>query len=119
MQYAVIETGGKQYKVKTGDVLQVENLGIEDGKKITLDKVMLLVNDGKAEIGMPYLKDVTVDLKVMGSLKGDKIRVAKFKAKSRYRRVQGHRQQLSEVLVEAIKSGKTEVKAPVKKTAAK
>lgn len=115
MQYAVIETGGKQYKVNVGDSLSVESLGLEVGKNVSFEKVMLLVSDGKVEIGVPYLENVEVIGKVTDNKKGEKIRVAKFKAKSRYRRVMGHRQHLSQVLIEAIKQApKAAVKKEVK-----
>ena len=116
MRYAVIETGGKQYKVNVGDSLSVESLRLEAGKSVSFAKVMLLVSDGNAEIGTPYLENVEVVGKVTDTKKGEKIRVAKFKAKSRYRRVMGHRQSLSQVLIEAIKkTAKVTQKKEIKK----
>lgn len=90
--YAIIETGGKQYKVSKGDKVYVESLGEEEGKKVTFDKV-LAYSDGETLLaGAPYLKDVKVAGKVVKNGKGKKIIVFKFKAKKGYKKAQGHRQ---------------------------
>lgn len=122
MKYAIIEAGGKQYKAVEGDILEVDKIDIEAGKTHKFKKVLLYTSDGVCQIGKPVLSDVSVSGKVIGQFKGDKIRVAKFKAKSRYRRVHGHRQLLTRVQIENIsanqptakKEEKTEVKKEVK-----
>lgn len=113
MSYAVIETGGKQYKVFPGTVLEVERLASTNGS-ITFDRVLLYSSDGEAKIGMPYLEGVTVAAKVLGEHKGEKIRVQKFLAKSRYRRTKGHRQALTRVQIEDILKGGKSTKSKVK-----
>jgi len=120
MKYAIIQTGGKQYKVSEGDTVTVEKLENAVGQKVAFDQVLLLVN-GSVYIGQPYVAGVTVAGKVIDQVKGKKIRVAKFKAKARYRRVSGHRQQLTKVLIEKIEAnsksdvnGDTSTKSTVK-----
>lgn len=97
---AVIETGGKQYTLTEGAVLTVEKLpGAKVGDTVTFDKVLLL-DDGKTtKFGTPFLKGVSVTATLESEGKGKKIRVAKFKAKSRYSRVLGHRQAYSKVKI--------------------
>ena len=101
--YAVIEACGKQYKVTKGDVVFFEKLDVEEGKKVTFDKVILLSDDGKIEVGAPYVKGIKVEGKVVAHGKGKKIIVFKYKAKKNYRRKQGHRQPYTKVEITAIK----------------
>ena len=101
--YAVIESCGKQYKVAEGDVVFFEKLEVEEGKKVTFDKVVLLSDDGKVEVGAPYVKGIKVEGKVVAHGKGKKIIVFKYKAKKNYRRKQGHRQPYTKVEITAIK----------------
>ena len=101
--YAVIEACGKQYKVTKGDVVFFEKLDVEEGKKVTFDKVVLLSDDGKVEVGAPYVKGIKVEGKVVAHGKGKKIIVFKYKAKKNYRRKQGHRQPYTKVEITAIK----------------
>ena len=101
--YAVIEACGKQYKVTKGDVVFFEKLEVEEGKKVTFDKVVLLSDDGKVEVGAPYVKGIKVEGKVVAHGKGKKIIVFKYKAKKNYRRKQGHRQPYTKVEITAIK----------------
>ena len=110
--YAVIEACGKQYKVTKGDVVFFEKLEVEEGKKVTFDKVVLLSDDGKVEVGAPYVKGIKVEGKVVAHGKGKKIIVFKYKAKKNYRRKQGHRQPYTKVEITSIKS-------TARKTAAK
>ena len=110
--YAVIESCGKQYKVAEGDVVFFEKLEVEEGKKVTFDKVVLLSDDGKVEVGAPYVKGIKVEGKVVAHGKGKKIIVFKYKAKKNYRRKQGHRQPYTKVEITSIKS-------TARKTAAK
>ena len=102
--YAVIEACGKQYKVTKGDVVFFEKLEVEEGKKVTFDKVVLLSDDGKVEVGAPYVKGIKVEGKVVAHGKGKKIIVFKYKAKKNYRRKQGHRQPYTKVEITAIKT---------------
>ena len=114
--YAVIEACGKQYKVTKGDVVFFEKLDVEEGKKVTFDKVVLLSNDGKVEVGAPYVKGIKVEGKVVAHGKGKKIIVFKYKAKKNYKRRQGHRQPYTKVEITAIKlpAAKKEVAAEEK-----
>lgn len=95
--YAVIKTGGKQYQVSPGDKLEIEKLDAKEGEEIKFSEVLLKKLGEKLNVGKPFLKGETVKAKVLSQKRGDKIRVAKFKAKSRYRKVKGHRQALTEV----------------------
>lgn len=101
--YAIIETCGKQYKVAQGDAVFFEKLDAEEGKKVTFDKVVLVSDDGKVQVGNPYVKGVKVEGKVVSHGKGKKILVFKYKAKKNYRRTQGHRQPYTKVEITAIK----------------
>lgn len=114
--YAVIESCGKQYKVAEGDVVFFEKLDAEEGKKVTFDKVILVSDEGKVQVGNPYVKSMKVEGKVVSHGKGKKIIVFKMKAKKNYRRKQGHRQPYTKVEITAIKSTarKTAAKADAK-----
>ena len=116
--YAIIESCGKQYKVTEGDVVFFEKLDAEEGKKVTFDKVILVSNEGKVEVGTPYVKGVKVEGKVVAHGKGKKIIVYKYKAKKNYRRTQGHRQPYTKVEITSIKTAaeKAEKKAEAKET---
>lgn len=116
--YAVIESCGKQYKVAEGDVVFFEKLDVEEGKKVTFDKVVLVSDDKKVEVGVPYVKGVKVEGKVVANGKGKKIIVYKYKAKKNYRRTQGHRQPYTKVEITSIKTAaeKAEKKAEAKET---
>ena len=105
--YAIIESCGKQYKVTEGDVVFFEKLDAEEGKKVTIDKVILVSNEGKVEVGTPYVKGVKVEGKVVAHGKGKKIIVYKYKAKKNYRRTQGHRQPYTKVEITTIKTAST------------
>lgn len=107
--YAIIETGGKQYKVSEGDKVYVEKLGMEEGKVVTFDKVLAYSDDKKLTTGKPYLKDMKVSGKVVKNGKEKKIVVFKFKAKKGYKKTQGHRQPYT--CVEITSLGKAEKKA--------
>ncbi len=111
MEYAVILTGGKQLKVSSGLKLQVENLGVESGE-YNFDKVLLHVSDGDVVVGKPYIEGMVVKAKVLGSAKGEKVRVSKFKGKSRYRKTIGFRKSLT--TVEVVSLNKTSTAAAKK-----
>lgn len=103
--YAIIETGGKQYRVREGDTLNVEKLAAEPNETVTVDRV-LAVGGGDAgfKVGQPLVKGAKVHLKVLRHGRGKKIIVFKFKRKKGYRRKQGHRQAFTAVKVEKIES---------------
>jgi large subunit ribosomal protein L21 len=101
MKYAVIKSGGKQYKVAEGQTLAVEKLAVEKTKPVEFDQVLLLVEDGKAKIGQPTLQ-AKVQARVIDQIKGEKIDVFKYKAKTGYHRKVGHRQNLTKILIEKI-----------------
>ena len=102
--YAVIESCGKQYKVAEGDVVFFEKLDAEEGKKVSFDKVVLVSDDKKVEVGAPYVKGVKVEGKVVSHGKGKKIIVFKMKAKKNERTKQGHRQPYTKVEITGIKT---------------
>lgn len=114
--YAIIESCGKQYKVAEGDVVFFEKLDVEEGKKVTFDKVILLSDGKKVEVGTPLLKGVKVEGKVVANGKAKKIIVYKYKPKKNYRRTQGHRQPYTKVEITSIKTAaeKAEKKAEEK-----
>ncbi len=109
--YAIIESCGKQYKVAEGDVVFFEKLDAEEGKKVTFDKVILVSEDGKVQVGAPYVKGVKVEGKVVSHGKGKKIIVFKMKAKKNYRRKQGHRQPYTKVEITTIKTATKKAEA--------
>ena len=100
--YAVIETGGKQYRVQEGDTIFVEKIEANEGDAINFDKILLVSNDGEVKVGKPYLDGTTVNGTVLEQGKARKIIVFKFKAKKDYRRKQGHRQPYTRVKIEKI-----------------
>ncbi len=100
--YAVIETGGKQYRVSEGDYLNVERLHVEAGTEITIDRVLMLGGDGSTRIGTPVVDGATVTASVDAHLRGEKIIVFKYKKRKNYRRKQGHRQELTKLTITGI-----------------
>jgi len=115
--YAVIEACGKQYKVEEKDVVFFEKLDAEEGKKVTFDKVILVSDDGKVQVGNPYVKGVKVEGKVVAHGKGKKIIVFKMKAKKNERKKQGHRQPYTKVEITSIKTATTKAAAAKEETA--
>jgi len=101
MKFAVIKTGGKQYKVAEKDKLKIEKLKVEEGKNYTFDEVLMVADGDKVDVGTPTLtKKVTA--KVLAQGKAPKVRVEKYKPKTRYHKVYGHRQPFTEVQIEKI-----------------
>lgn len=100
--YAVIETGGKQYKVQEGDVVFVEKLEAEEGAAVVFDKVLALSDAGNVTFGQPLVAAASVNGKVLGHGKDRKIIVFKYKAKKGYRNKTGHRQPYTKVQIEKI-----------------
>ena len=116
--YAIIEACGRQYKVAEGDTVFFEKLDTEEGKKVTFDKVILVSDDGKVQVGNPYVKGVKVEGKVVSHGKHKKIIVFKMKAKKNERKKQGHRQPYTKVEITSI-SVATAKKAETKATETK
>jgi large subunit ribosomal protein L21 len=102
--YAVIETGGKQYRVLEGDTIFIEKLGVEEGADITFDKVIALGKDEGLVTGAPYIDGAKVTAKVIKNGKNKKIMVFKYKAKKNYRNRKGHRQAYTKVMIEKIEA---------------
>ena len=102
--YAIIKTGGKQYKVAEGEVIYVEKLDAEAGEAVTFDEVLAVVTDGDVKVGKPIVEGAKVTGKVEAQGKDKKILVFKYKAKSNYRRRQGHRQPFTKVVIEKIEA---------------
>lgn len=102
MKYAVVSVGGKQYKVAEGDVLEVQSLGLKANDSYTFDTVLLVVDEKTRKVGAPTVSGATVTATVVDTKKGDKIRVAKYKAKVRYRKVIGFRPTVTTVKVDKI-----------------
>lgn len=101
-KYAVIETGGKQYRVSEGDHITVERLAIEAGSDVTIDRVLLMGGDGSTRIGTPVVEGASVTATVTEHNRGKKIEVFKYKAKKRYRRHTGHRQEQTRLTITGI-----------------
>lgn len=102
--YAIIETGGKQYRAEEGKVLRVEKLPAEKGETVKFDRVLLLSTGEKMQVGKPFLKKALVEGKVVRVGRDKKIIVFKYKSKKNYRRKQGHRQPYTDVLINSINS---------------
>ncbi len=99
--YAIIATGGKQYKVSEGDIIKVEKLGVAEGETVTFDQV-LAVNDGSLKIGTPLVSGAAVKATVLREGKGKKVIVYKYKNKSGYHKKNGHRQLFTQVKIDSI-----------------
>lgn len=100
--YAIIQLAGKQYTAEEGTILTVNKLDVAEGKTLDVTDVLLYADDKQKLIGTPLVKDIKVTLKAIKNLRGEKIRVATYRAKSRYRRVKGHRQELTQLEVTKI-----------------
>ena len=100
--YAVIKTGGKQYRVQQGDVIFVEKIDAQADEAVTFDEVLLVGNDGETKIGTPVVAGAKVEGKVLAQVKSKKIVVYKYKAKKNERKKQGHRQPYTKVEITAI-----------------
>lgn len=100
--YAIVEIAGQQFKVKQGDVLYCNRLNGEVESAITFDKVLLIDNEGNTRVGTPVLEGAKVDAKIIEHLKADKVLVFKKKRRKGYQKMNGHRQQFSQILVKDI-----------------
>jgi large subunit ribosomal protein L21 len=102
VMYAIIETGGKQYRVQEGDVVFVEKLSAEQGEAVVFDKVLAVSSEDSFKAGSPAVEGASVSAKVIGHGKDKKVIIFKYKAKKGYRRKQGHRQPYTKVQIEKI-----------------
>ncbi len=105
MTYAIIETGGKQLRVEPGRFYDVERLPGDVDSEIAIDKVLLVNNDGAVTVGQPFVEGASVEASVMQHLRGDKIIVYKMQPKKKTRKKQGHRQELTRMMVQSISVG--------------
>ena len=101
--YAIVDSGGKQYKVQEGEILRVEKLAGEVGENVSFDKILMFSDGDNVNIGTPLLEDVAVSGHIVEQGKAKKIIVFKYKRRKRYRRKQGHRQQFTAVKIDSIK----------------
>jgi len=102
--YAIVDSGGKQYKVNEGEVLRVEKLAGKVGDSVSFDRILMLSDGDDVNIGTPLLEDVAVSGHIVEQGKAKKIIVFKYKRRKRYRRKQGHRQQFTAVKIDSIKN---------------
>ena len=102
--YAIVDTGGKQYKVKKDETLRIEKIPGEVGSQVSFDKILMLSDDDNVKIGRPVLDDVAVKGHIVEQEKAQKIIVFKYKRRKRYRRKQGHRQQYTAVKIDSIEA---------------
>lgn len=100
--YAIIETGGKQYKVAEGDIITVEKLGVEAGQEYTFDKVLVLAKDGDVKVGAHYVEGAAVTASVIGDGKAKKVVVYKYKPKKGFHKKNGHRQPFTKLQIKSI-----------------
>lgn len=102
--YALIETGGKQYRVEPDQSIVVEKLPVTEGEQVTFDRVLLVNRDGEVTVGTPYVENAKVVGRVSHHGRGKKITVFKYKPKKGYKRKQGHRQPFTQVVIESIET---------------
>jgi large subunit ribosomal protein L21 len=102
MKFVIVEQGGKQYRAAEGETIEVDRLPNEVGETVTLEDVLLSVNDDEVTIGTPLIEGAKVQTKVLDHFKGRKILVFKYRPKQRYRVKSGHRQQYTRLLIESI-----------------
>ena len=100
--YAVVQTGGKQYRVSVGDVINVEKLNVEAGQKVVLNEVIAISGDGNTVVGKPFVEGAAVECNVVENGKAKKVVIYKYKAKKDYRKKQGHRQPYTQLEVTNI-----------------
>lgn len=102
MGYAIIETGGQQFRVEVGRFYDVDRIHADEDSKLTIDKVLFVESDGDASIGQPFVDGAAVEATVMRHLRGRKIIVYKMRPKKKTRKKQGHRQELTRLMIDAI-----------------
>lgn len=103
--FAIIRTGGKQYRVREGDEILVERLDVDEGADVTIDDVLLIDRDGSVRVGSPTVAGASVAAHVDGHLKGKKVLIFKYKNKTRRRQTRGHRQQHTRLTITSISAG--------------
>ena len=101
--YAVIKTGGKQYRVSEGETLKIEKLEVESGKKITFKEVLMIADGDNIQVGTPLVEKASVEAKVVSQGKGKKVNILKFKRRKHSMKQQGHRQLFTEIQIGKIK----------------
>ena len=116
--YAVIKTGGKQYKVAEGEYLRVEKIDAEAGDSVELSEVLMLVDGDTVTVGAPMVEGASVTATVREQGRGDKVKIIKFKRRKHYRRQAGHRQSYTELMIDSISASGAKKKAAPKKAAA-
>jgi len=102
--YAVIKTGGKQYRVSEGEILKIEKLEVEPGKKITFNEVLMIADGENVQVGSPLVDKASVEAKVISQGKGKKVNILKFKRRKNSMKRQGHRQLFTEIQIGKIKA---------------
>ncbi len=100
--YAIIETGGKQYKVSEGDVIKVEKLDVAENENYNFETVLFISNDGNTTIGQPYVNGASVDATVLGNGKAKKVVIYKYKSKKGFHKKKGHRQPFTKLVINKI-----------------
>jgi len=113
--YAIIETGGKQYKVTSGQVIDVDRLDMAEGNTVELDRVLLIADDDKVTVGTPTVEGAKVIATLQEESRGKKVIVFRYKNKVRYRKKTGHRQSYTRLTIDKIIGPGTEKEKPVKK----
>ena len=113
--YAIIETGGKQYRVTQGQTVDVDNLNVVDGDAVELDKVLVIGDEKNTTIGAPHVEGAKVKATSKGTVRGDKVIVFKFKSKVRFRKKTGHHQLFTRLAIDTIEAPGIEPKEPVEK----
>ena len=117
--YAVIKTGGKQYRVQEGDTLRIEKLAAEAGAKVQFDQILMVGEGDKVNVGTPFISGGQVSATVIAQGRADKIKVVKFKRRKNYLRRNGHRQSFTEVEITKIGGGKATAAKPAAESAPK
>lgn len=103
--YAIVEAGGKQYRVQEGDLIKVESLGVDEGESVVFDRVLFVGKDDDLLVGTPCVQGASVTASVVANGKDKKILVFKFKRKKNYRKMRGHRQRFTEIRIDSINPG--------------
>ncbi len=102
--YAIVKTGGKQYNVSPGDIIEIEKLSAAEGDEVALNDVLLVKDDDRLRVGTPFVENTSIKATVMAHGRGKKIIVFKFKKRKQYRRTQGHRQDYTRIRIQEIVS---------------
>ncbi len=110
--YAIVESGGHQYRAEVGKTIQTEKLALNVGETVQLDRVLLIASDEKAWVGTPLVEGAAVQATVVSQIKGQKVRIFKYKPKIRYRVRKGHRQSYTRLRIDGIVGGGLETTAP-------